>query len=134
MSIAMLDLDNFKAVNDTYGHEVGDRVLRQFADIARSVLREVDIMGRLGGEEFAVFFPETKGTNALEVAERLRESIANAAISLEHGRPFRISVSIGITPFLTTDQNIDILLSRADQALYEAKRSGRNRTCALLID
>ncbi|MBK6742383.1 MAG: diguanylate cyclase [Hydrogenophilales bacterium] len=134
MSIAMLDLDHFKAVNDTYGHEVGDRVLRQFADIARGILREVDIMGRLGGEEFAVFFPETSGANALEVAERLREAIANAAISLEHGLPIRISVSIGITPFLTTDKNIDMLLSRADQALYEAKRSGRNRTCALFID
>jgi diguanylate cyclase (GGDEF)-like protein len=133
LAIAMLDLDHFKSVNDTYGHEAGDRVLRQFADIARGVLREVDIMGRLGGEEFAVLFPETNGANALEVAERVREAIAGSDIAMEREPAIRISVSIGVTAYLATDSNLDMLLGRADQALYEAKRAGRNRTRPLLI-
>jgi diguanylate cyclase (GGDEF)-like protein/PAS domain S-box-containing protein len=129
MSIAMLDLDHFKSVNDTYGHEIGDRVLREFAEIARRTLREVDLMGRMGGEEFAILFPETNDTQAYEVAERLREAIAEHEIAMERGLPIHITVSIGLTTYIDSDANIDVLLSRADQALYKAKREDRNKTC-----
>ena len=132
MSIAMLDLDHFKLVNDTYGHEIGDKVLRQFADICRHSLRQIDVMGRLGGEEFAIIFPETTGDQAFEVCERLREAVAMADIPMERGLPIRISVSLGLATFVTSDVNIDVFLNRADQALYEAKRRGRNRTCEAL--
>jgi diguanylate cyclase (GGDEF)-like protein/PAS domain S-box-containing protein len=133
LSIAMLDLDHFKQVNDTYGHEIGDRVLKAFAEIARRTLREIDMMGRMGGEEFAILFPETNGVQAYEVAERLRVAIANAEIPMERGLPIRITASLGLTTFVAGDANIDVLLSRADQALYEAKRLQRNNTCVARI-
>ena len=128
MALAMLDLDHFKAVNDTYGHEVGDRVLKKFAEICRKSLRSIDLMGRIGGEEFAIVFPETSINRALEVVERLRESVATTEIPLDNGLPIQITVSLGLASFDKSDVNIDVLLNRADQALYEAKRTGRNRT------
>lgn len=129
MSIAMLDLDGFKAINDTYGHEVGDRVLREFTKTCRGALRGTDVMGRVGGEEFAILFPETPGAKAFDVAERLREAVAAVSIPMAHGLPIRITVSLGVASFVESDVNIDVLLNRADQALYAAKRNGRNRTC-----
>ena len=128
MALAMLDLDHFKAVNDTYGHEVGDRVLKKFAEICRKSLRSIDLMGRIGGEEFAIVFPETSINRALEVVERLREAVATTEIPLDNGLPIQITVSLGLASFDKSDVNIDVLLNRADQALYEAKRTGRNRT------
>ena len=122
MALAMLDLDHFKAVNDTYGHEVGDRVLKKFAEICRKSLRSIDLMGRIGGEEFAIVFPETSINRALEVVERLREAVATTEIPLDNGLPIQITVSLGLASFDKSDVNIDVLLNRADQALYEAKR------------
>lgn len=132
LSIAMLDLDHFKDVNDTYGHEVGDKVLREFSNTCRQALRGSDVMGRTGGEEFAILFTETPGPEAFEVAERLREAIAATSIPLERGLPIHVTASLGIASFLDSDVNIDVFLSRADGALYEAKRNGRNRTCAAI--
>lgn len=129
LSVALLDLDYFKQINDTFGHEVGDRVLKELARICHNTLRELDSVGRMGGEEFAVLFPQTDGEQAFEIAERLRKAIAASEIALEQGPPVHFKTSIGVAALLDTDDNIDALLSRADRALYEAKRSGRNRTC-----
>ena len=127
LSIFMMDVDHFKKINDTHGHKVGDLVLQKLAEICRDTLRMVDIIGRVGGEEFAILLPETTEQEAIRVAERLRQAIANAKIPLGHGLPLSITVSIGITSLMSKDDNIDVLLSFADKALYEAKNAGRNR-------
>ena len=129
LSLYMLDVDFFKKVNDSYGHKVGDLVLIKLAEVCRETLREVDIIGRLGGEEFAILLPETNQVKAAEVAERLREAIAKAKIPLESGLPLNFTVSIGVTSLVSKDDNLDVLLNHADRALYEAKESGRNRVC-----
>lgn len=128
LSILMLDIDHFKQVNDTYGHKVGDLVLKKLSDLARSSVRNVDIIGRIGGEEFAVLLPETGSEQALDMAERLRAALAATQITLNEGLPLHFTVSLGIAT-LGSDQdtNIDILLNQADQALYQAKSDGRNR-------
>ena len=126
----MLDLDRFKSVNDTYGHPVGDEVLKKLGEVSLHTMREIDILGRLGGEEFVVLLPETTGERALEVAERLRSAIADAAVPLEDGRSLlRFTVSIGVTSLKATDATVDAMLKRADAAMYKAKNEGRNRVC-----
>jgi diguanylate cyclase (GGDEF)-like protein/PAS domain S-box-containing protein len=127
LSIAMMDIDHFKRVNDTYGHKTGDVVLQKLSQLCQATLREVDIIGRIGGEEFAIILPETDGEKAAEVAERLRASIAKTEIPLETGLPLHFTVSIGIATLQGSDVNVDMLLNLADKALYEAKHSGRNR-------
>lgn len=127
LSIFMMDVDHFKKINDTYGHKVGDLVLQKLAAVCRDTLRMIDIIGRVGGEEFAILLPETTEQEAIRVAERLRQAIANAKIPLGHGLPLSITVSIGITSLISKDDNIDVLLSFADKALYAAKNAGRNR-------
>ena len=127
LTMLMLDIDHFKRINDTYGHKAGDQVLKRLAAIFTTTLREIDIIGRIGGEEFAVLLPETGPGEAQEVAERLRTRIMEAAVSIEHGLPIRFTISIGAVTQHYPETNIDVLLSDADQALYEAKRQGRNR-------
>jgi len=129
LSVLMLDIDYFKQVNDTYGHQVGDQALQQLGRILRGLLREVDIAGRYGGEEFAIVLPKTGLIQAFEVAERLRRTIEFGEIPLEHGVPLKITVSIGVTAFRDATENIDGLLARADKALYDAKHQGRNQVC-----
>jgi diguanylate cyclase (GGDEF)-like protein/PAS domain S-box-containing protein len=129
LSILMLDVDHFKLVNDTYGHKVGDLLLQRLSAICRSTLRDVDIIGRIGGEEFAVLLPETGCDQAMEVAERLRDAIATAQVALNDGLPLHFTVSLGVTTLAESGINIDTLLNQADQALYQAKNTGRNRTC-----
>jgi diguanylate cyclase (GGDEF)-like protein/PAS domain S-box-containing protein len=129
LSLYMLDVDFFKKVNDSHGHKVGDLVLIKLAEVCGQTLREVDIIGRLGGEEFAILLPETNLAKANEVAERLREAIAKAKVPLESGLPLHFTVSIGVTSLVSKDDNLDVLLNRADKALYEAKEKGRNRVC-----
>lgn len=131
LSLLMVDIDFFKRINDTYGHQAGDLVLKSFADISRHALREFDICGRLGGEEFAVLLPETNKDSALQVAERLRLTIENANISLPSGgAAIKIAVSIGVSSLSSKEDSIAVLISKADKALYEAKNTGRNRVCA----
>jgi len=130
MAIFMMDIDFFKKINDSHGHKVGDIVLKKLADVCRQTLREVDIIGRIGGEEFAILLPETNHTEALEVAERLRLAVAESKVPMKDGLPVQYTVSIGVSSVTSADDNIDVLLSRADQALYQAKQSGRNRVCA----
>jgi diguanylate cyclase (GGDEF)-like protein/hemerythrin-like metal-binding protein/PAS domain S-box-containing protein len=129
LSVLILDLDEFKSVNDTHGHQVGDNVLRMVGEVCRKTLREVDMAGRIGGEEFATLLPECDAKQAMEAAERLRQDIANAVIPLEQGGALNFTASIGIITLSSADDNIDKLLELADKAMYEAKRSGRNRVC-----
>jgi diguanylate cyclase (GGDEF)-like protein/PAS domain S-box-containing protein len=129
LSLYMLDIDFFKKVNDSYGHKVGDLVLIKLAEVCRQTLREVDIIGRIGGEEFVILLPETNLAEATEVAERLRDSIAKSKVPLESGLPLHFTVSIGVTSLISKHDNLDVLLNRADKALYEAKENGRNRVC-----
>ena len=129
LSMLMLDIDHFKLINDRYGHKVGDTVLKAVADLSQATFRDVDIVGRLGGEEFAALLPETDQPAALEAAERLRATIANARIPLPGAPPVSFSVSIGVSSMDSPEDNIDALLQRADKALYKAKDSGRNRVC-----
>lgn len=131
LSLLMLDIDFFKTVNDTHGHQVGDIALKSVADIAKSTLRDFDICARLGGEEFAVLLPETNKSQAYEVAERLRLAIENSKVPLPSGGlPLTMTISIGVSSMTSKDDNIDVLISKADKALYEAKKAGRNKVCA----
>jgi diguanylate cyclase (GGDEF)-like protein/PAS domain S-box-containing protein len=129
LSVLMLDLDEFKAINDTHGHQTGDNVLHKVGEVCRKTLREVDIVGRIGGEEFAILLPEIDAKHAMEVAERLRQAITHAVIPLEQGGELNFTASIGITTLTATETTFDKLLNLADKALYEAKHTGRNRVC-----
>ncbi len=126
VAVLMLDVDHFKRINDTHGHGAGDVALKIVAAIIARELRAIDICGRLGGEEFAVMLPETDGQGAMQAAERLRQAVAQEKVRVAEGVELGITVSIGATILAPQDANIDHLLARADGALYEAKRSGRN--------
>ncbi|MDD2782361.1 sensor domain-containing diguanylate cyclase [Sulfuricurvum sp.] len=128
LSLIMFDIDRFKQVNDDYGHSIGDRVLQKIADICRVLLRDIDIIGRIGGEEFAIVLPQTDAEEALHVAERLRIAISQAQVSVEELQP-RFTASFGVVAADKGTSEIDMLLNQADTALYEAKESGRNRVC-----
>jgi diguanylate cyclase (GGDEF)-like protein len=128
LSLLMLDIDRFKEVNDAHGHRAGDRVLQKLAQTCLEVLRNVDVVGRVGGEEFAILLPETASEGAVEVAERLRAAVEAAEVVREEGVPIRVTVSIGAAT-LAGNANLDTLMSQADDALYDAKHRGRNRVC-----
>lgn len=123
ISLIMLDIDHFKVLNDRFGHASGDQALCVFAETARGVLRENDIMGRLGGEEFALALPGTDLAGALQAAERLREAVEQVILP-KHG--YAMTVSIGVV-LIDPNEGINSALARADQALYQAKSGGRNR-------
>lgn len=125
-ALLMLDLDHFKAINDTFGHVAGDTVLLHFADALRRELREIDTIGRLGGEEFGVILPDTDANAAIVVAERLREDLENAEIEAD-GEIIKVTVCVGVTVLDPGDKDTTQPLSRADDALYCAKEGGRNR-------
>ncbi|MEE4295537.1 MAG: GGDEF domain-containing protein [Wenzhouxiangella sp.] len=125
LSVLFLDLDHFKEVNDRYGHGIGDQVLRGFVTELRRLLRDSDILGRWGGEEFIVICPETNASDVLHLADRIRARIAE----IDFGGAGKITVSIGVAE-LSAEDNAQDLVDRADQALYEAKKAGRNR-CVL---
>jgi diguanylate cyclase (GGDEF)-like protein len=125
-SLLMADLDFFKQINDTYGHEAGDRVLKQFGGLLRKTCRQPDVIGRLGGEEFALLLPETSAEAAQHTASRITEACRSLALDSIAGET-RCSCSIGITELRPDDERLDTVLTRADQALYAAKRAGRDR-------
>lgn len=127
-SLFMLDLDHFKNINDSYGHDIGDLVLADMAHILDSELRETDIPGRIGGEEFAVALPETEQKKAVETAERLRRTVEEAAFETPAG-DLRLTISIGVTSISEDTPELKSILRQADKALYRAKGSGRNRVC-----
>jgi diguanylate cyclase (GGDEF)-like protein/PAS domain S-box-containing protein len=126
LSALMIDLDWFKQINDAHGHAAGDEVLRSVARIITDALRETDLAGRIGGEEFAALLPETTLADAMEVAQRLRATIEGASITGADG-PLKITASIGVGQRMDSDKDLITLLKRADGALYAAKEAGRNR-------
>jgi len=135
VSVLLADVDNFKTINDTLGHNVGDQVLRQVAQNFVTNLKGSDIVARWGGDEFSAILPETELVHAIKVAENVREGIAKRSIrNKETGEEMgRVTLSIGVSSYHEGD-NPHKLIFRADQALYEAKRAGRNRTQGELDD
>ena len=129
LAVVMLDFDNFKGINDTYGHAFGDRTLVAVARACRSVVREPDFLGRLGGDEFAIGLPHTDAEGARQAAERVREAVAGASVPLPGGRSLSLTTSVGLA-LLQNDDTLQTLLARCDRAVYEAKRTGRNRVAA----
>lgn len=125
LSIGMMDLDHFKSVNDTYGHACGDEVLKGFCATAQGALREIDILGRYGGEEFVVVFPQTSGASAALVAERIRKLVEQSMVPCLRGEK-RVTVSIGVAEHRSPD-SVQRTLERADAAMFKAKSTGRNR-------
>lgn len=123
VAVLMLDIDYFKQINDTFGHAAGDRVLQRIGTVISACLRDDDIAGRLGGEEFALLLPNTPQAEAVEIAERLRALIAQLNVSSEHG----VTASIGLVYATTAESDLDALLVCADKAMYRAKAAGRNR-------
>lgn len=127
LAVIFFDLDRFKSINDTYGHQFGDRVLRELARIATRTMRSIDLVGRYGGEEFVAVLPETDGAQALIVAERLRVNVARNRLTLPSGEDVRATISAGIAVFPADATTMDTLIRIADTALYAAKAGGRNR-------
>lgn len=128
--LLMLDLDHFKHINDGYGHAAGDQVLRDFAARIQRHLRSVDLFGRMGGEEFCIFLPDTDLAGATALAERLCQAVAREPARVEEAS-IAYTVSIGVSDFRPTDQSFAAILARSDKALYQAKNDGRNRVAAL---
>ncbi|MPT47859.1 MAG: sensor domain-containing diguanylate cyclase [Sphingobium sp.] len=126
VAVMMLDIDHFKSINDTFGHEAGDKVLSDFAGILQKTVREGDIVGRIGGEEFAVVLPECDVTEAVAVAHRIGDVLRSTDIMPISGASIRATVSIGLI-LNKNVKNLDRLLAHADEALYRAKTSGRDR-------
>ena len=133
-SLFMLDLDHFKDVNDQYGHQVGDLVLQQAAATIEEHVREVDHVGRYGGEEFLVTLPETTPAEAMHMAQRLVDAIAALTIPLSDGRVLSLTVSIGVAAFPDNAQSTQELIKAADMAMYKAKRDGRNRVACYFAE
>jgi diguanylate cyclase (GGDEF)-like protein/PAS domain S-box-containing protein len=125
-TVIAVDIDHFKRVNDTYGHDIGDVVLRSMTKTCLEKLRITDVLARLGGEEFAVLLPETTLDAAIVLAERLRVGIAKTPIETVKGK-LNITISLGVAQFVLNEPTIDLTLKRADEALYKAKREGRDR-------
>ncbi|MBV8791320.1 MAG: GGDEF domain-containing protein [Pseudolabrys sp.] len=132
-SVLLIDLDHFKSINDRYGHAVGDQVLEVFAETARQTVRASDLIGRLGGEEFAAVLTDMPQDKAFAVAERLRADFAQAAATVD-GRPVGATVSVGIVNCDGPLFDVAGLLAQADQALYFAKERGRNRVEVASLD
>ncbi len=128
-SLVMVDLDHFKAVNDSYGHEIGNLALQHMAEILKSEVRTTDIVCRYGGEEFAMIFPETHLNLAVKVADRIREEIQNSPVITDAGE-ISLTASMGASVYMKTSViDIDEFIDSVDKYLYEAKQSGRNCIC-----
>jgi diguanylate cyclase (GGDEF)-like protein len=128
LSLILLDIDRFKTINDSHGHEVGDAVLVHVVEVMKTHLRGVDLFARIGGEEFAVLLPQTDTARALHVAERLRKDLARRVVEVG-GTRLQVTVSAGVATLEAADQDLESLLRRADAGLYAAKESGRDRIC-----
>jgi diguanylate cyclase (GGDEF)-like protein len=130
LSLLICDIDHFKKVNDTYGHDVGDLVIKGFGDVLKRVKRDTDAVGRFGGEEFVVLCEETDERGALQLAERIRAELELTTFHSELG-PLKVTCSIGVSPFPAGGGTWDLLFKSADEALYASKRGGRNRVTVL---
>ena len=128
LAVALLDLDRFKQINDTYGHLIGDEVLRQIADTMTAVLREYDVAGRFGGEEFVMLLPQTRAPDAFKIADRVRARIGRMPLVTSSGEKVSVTVSIGVAALdAGSSRELTDLLAAADAALYRAKASGRDQ-------
>ncbi|MGH8675774.1 MAG: GGDEF domain-containing protein, partial [Burkholderiales bacterium] len=125
-TVLMVDSDNLKAVNDSHGHEAGNGMLRQLARLIQAELRYTDVLARYGGDEFIVLLPETPSKGALEVAERIRDSVAGVPLEVD-GKHITCTVSIGVAGHPADGNTMDAVVARADRAMYQAKQQGRNR-------
>jgi two-component system cell cycle response regulator len=131
LSVLVLDIDYFKAINDGFGHAVGDDVLREFSRRVRKAVRGIDLACRMGGEEFVIAMPDTDAALAMLVGERIRQKIAMERFRIpESEESIEVTVSIGISSLASADDTPELLLKQADEALYQAKRAGRNRVAA----
>lgn len=131
LSLLALDIDFFKRINDTYGHEGGDNILKLFSEFCSNVIRESDTLCRIGGEEFVILLPMTKLSDACELAERLCDGVSRYPFYLaSQDKEISVTVSIGASKLIMSDLNINDVVARADTALYQAKISGRNRVCS----
>ena len=128
LAFLMIDIDHFKKINDTYGHLVGDAVLREVAKIIRENLREIDFLARFGGEEFSVILPETDKASAIMAAERISSKVSRERIMV-FDETLSVNISVGAATFPQNTLHSDVLIEVADKALYKAKLSGRNRVC-----
>jgi diguanylate cyclase (GGDEF)-like protein len=124
--VLLLDLDHFKAINDHFGHDAGDYILKAVSELIREQLRAIDIIARWGGEEFCILLPETAQAAACAVAERIRATVEQHPFNYQ-GQLIGVSTSIGMTALTARDERVEEVVRRADQALYQAKRNGRNR-------
>lgn len=134
LAVLMIDIDKFKFINDTYGHAVGDEILKLMAQKTENVLRNSDVFARLGGEEFAAVLPGTSQRGALKVAENIRKEIEDLEYINLLNQKIKFTISIGVTMLNSLDENLEAVLHRADIALYEAKKTGRNKVCFSDID
>jgi len=132
LSIIVLDIDDFKHINDTYGHPSGDKVIEEVVKLSLQVLRGEDIMGRIGGEEFLCVLPRTDIKQSQIIAERMRESIYQHQFYSEAGEPLQVTMSFGIATLKADNQDAKVLYSQADKALYQAKKSGKN--CVIVFE
>jgi diguanylate cyclase (GGDEF)-like protein/PAS domain S-box-containing protein len=126
LCLLVIDADHFKAINDTHGHDAGDKALQKLAKLARDNLRDVDLLGRLGGEEFTALLPDTSGEEGIMAAERLRALAESTDIDIG-GKAIRVTLSVGVGCLRESDATPDELMKRVDDSLYEAKKRGRNR-------
>ena len=132
LSVIMLDIDKFKNINDTYGHDIGDTIIINLADQLLNTQRKSDISCRYGGEEFTVLLPNTSIESAATVAETIRKNIENLTVDLQ-SKHIDFTVSIGVSSLHDDEEDLEKALKRADEALYKAKESGRNRVCVQQI-
>jgi len=130
MALLMIDIDHFKKINDKCGHSAGDEVLKCLSLTSQGTIRNIDVFGRIGGEEFAIVLPETNLKQATTVAERLRDKLSETNLKVTGSERVPFTVSIGVSVLNDEDADIDSLLKRADTAMYQAKRYGRNRVCS----
>jgi diguanylate cyclase (GGDEF)-like protein/PAS domain S-box-containing protein len=126
-SVIMADVDNFKSINDTYGHDIGDKVLKEFAIRCKKCVREMDLVGRYGGEEIVLLLPNTGLNLGIKIAERLRSLIANTPFKISETLSINVTASLGVACADASTLNLDVLINRADQAMYIAKHKGRNQ-------
>jgi diguanylate cyclase (GGDEF)-like protein len=125
-SIVMFDSDDLKGVNDTYGHQAGNLLLKRTVTCAQQALRQTDVLARYGGDEFIAMLPHTESAGALEVAERIRRAIESTPLEI-NGKKVTITVSVGVASYPEHGSELPTIMSGADQALYKSKKEGRNR-------
>lgn len=131
LSLIMIDIDHFKAVNDTYGHPAGDAVLKQLGDLLSSTSsRSQDDVSRYGGEEFAILLPQTTHSLVVEIAERIRKTVQKHRFILPSGQTIHLTISLGVAAYPDLTKDTRDLVKKADDALYQAKNEGRNRVCS----